>query len=86
MTRIDRLFSGLQRSREKALVVYLTAGDDDRLEGLLQGSLDLHLALRAAGLPSELRITDGGHGWSVWSAALRESLLFLAGAARAGGS
>lgn len=45
--------------------------------------MELHLALRAAGLPCELRLTDGGHGWGVWSAALRESLVFFSDVARA---
>jgi len=65
------------------LPVSLTAGDDDRLEGLLEGALDLHLALRAAGLSSELRIIDGGHGWDVWSAALPDALVFFSRVARA---
>jgi enterochelin esterase-like enzyme len=67
----------IERSKELPLPVYLTAGDDDGLPWLLDGAMDLHLALRAAGLPSELRITDGGHSWSVWTAGLRESLRFF---------
>ncbi|MCB1007280.1 MAG: esterase family protein [Acidobacteria bacterium] len=78
------LLPSFERAAETLpLPVFLTAGDDDRLDGLLQGTLDLHLALRAAGLPSELRILDGGHGWDVWSAALPDALLAFSRIARA---
>jgi enterochelin esterase family protein len=62
--------------------LFLTCGDDDEL-GLEEGSLLLHRALDRAGVPSELRVTDGGHGWAVWARELDPVLRFV-GAAFAG--
>jgi enterochelin esterase family protein len=59
------------------LPTYLTVGDDDGLD-LYRGAVDFYAALAEAELPAELRVTDGGHGWGVWAAALRETLLFFA--------
>lgn len=59
-----------------SLPVYLTTGDDDGLRNYRDAAL-LHDALRRAGLASELRVTDGGHGWAVWSRELPAALVFL---------
>jgi S-formylglutathione hydrolase FrmB len=61
---------------ELRLPTYLTVGDDDALD-LYRTAVDFYAALREAEMPAELRITDGGHGWAVWAAALRETLLFF---------
>jgi S-formylglutathione hydrolase FrmB len=75
------LIAPLQAS-ELRLPIYLTVGDDDGTR-LLEGAVDFHAALRAAELPSELRITDGPHSWEVWDHALRETLVFFAEVFRA---
>lgn len=54
--------------------VYLVSGDED---GFLPQTLELYGALREAGVPAELRVTDGGHGWRVWRAALPGALRFF---------
>lgn len=46
-------------------------GDDD---SLLPLSVDLHLAMRKAGIPSELRVHNGKHNWEYWHLALRDAL------------
>jgi S-formylglutathione hydrolase FrmB len=62
--------------------LFLTCGDDDDL-GLDEATLLFYLALRRAGVPAELRITDGGHDWQLWSRELGPVLRFV-GAAFAG--
>jgi S-formylglutathione hydrolase FrmB len=62
--------------------LFLTCGDDDEL-GLEEGSVLLHRALERAGIASELRVTDGGHGWAVWARELDPVLRFV-GTALAG--
>jgi S-formylglutathione hydrolase FrmB len=59
--------------------VYLACGDDDELE-LAQATLLFYEALHRAGIPVELRISDGGHNWEVWARELEPMLRFAAGA------
>lgn len=47
----------------------LTASDDDPYDTHLR-SVALYQMLRDRGIEPELRITDGGHSWSVWKAEL----------------
>jgi S-formylglutathione hydrolase FrmB len=61
---------------ERRPALYLSCGDDDEL-GLEEGTLLFYLALRRAGVRTELRITDGGHDWSVWSRELDPMLRFV---------
>lgn len=56
--------------------VFLTCGDDDELD-LEEGNLLFFLALKRAGVDAELRITDGGHGWEVWSREIDPVLRFV---------
>ena len=72
--------------------VWLEAGDDD-FPALLDGTVRLHLRLRAAGLDSELRVEDGGHDWGNWRRAIVPALAWLSpkldatcGRAAAGGA
>lgn len=58
------------------LHVYLMTGDDDR-DHIVSGTTELYLELREAGVPTELRITDGAHEWPVWDKGLIETLLFF---------
>ncbi len=71
-------FAWVSRPKELGLRLptYLTVGDDDGLD-LYRGAVDFYAALSEAEMPAELRVTDGGHGWGVWAAALRETLLFF---------
>jgi S-formylglutathione hydrolase FrmB len=59
--------------------LYLTCGDDDELD-LEEGNLLFHLALKRAGIESELRMTDGGHSWEVWARELDPVLRFIGAA------
>lgn len=52
---------------------FLDCGDDDFL---LRFSTALHLKMKAAGLPCELRVRDGGHTWEYWHTALYTALPF----------
>ncbi len=71
-----------QKESEFRLQVYISTGDDDDAR-VVQGSVDLHNALRDAGLPAELRITNGAHTWEVWDHGMRETLIFFANVFRA---
>ena len=48
-------------------------GDDDFL---LPVAVEFHLALKQAGVKSELRVRNGIHNWEYWHQALREALPF----------
>lgn len=54
--------------------VLLTCGDDD---AFLKSTVQAYLALQEAGVASELRITDGTHGWATWRAAVGDVLVLL---------
>lgn len=58
--------------------VLLTSGDDDQF-GAYISTFELFIALRDAGVPADLRITDGGHTWAVWRDTLPDVLRFFAG-------
>lgn len=70
------------KESELRLPVWIAVGDDDS-DGLLRGSLDLHLALRQAELPTELRIVNGAHTWEVWDQTLKDALIHFANVFRA---
>lgn len=52
---------------------FLDCGDDDYL---LAQSERLHLLMRQAGIPCELRVRNGTHNWEYWHTGLRQSLPF----------
>lgn len=56
--------------------IYLTAGDDDSF-GLYRGAMATYVALREAGVPTELRISDGKHSWKLWRRELGPALRFV---------
>jgi enterochelin esterase family protein len=57
--------------------IYLASGDDDYF-GFWRGAALLFMELHDAGIPAELRITDGGHDWTYWADALDPALRFVA--------
>jgi S-formylglutathione hydrolase FrmB len=57
---------------------FITCGDDDGFF-LWRGAVALHETLQAGGRPSELRITDGDHVWSVWKLTIVDALRFIDG-------
>ena len=57
----------------KTVKWFLDCGDDDFL---LQLSVDLHFKMKAAGIPGQLRVRDGGHTWEYWHSALYTALPF----------
>jgi S-formylglutathione hydrolase FrmB len=72
------LVPGLAAASQRP-ALFLTCGDDDEL-GLEEGSVLLHRALERAGVASELRVTDGRHGWAVWARELDPVLRFVGAA------
>jgi len=57
----------------KSVKWFLDCGDDDTLMPL---SEELHLKMRAAGIPCEFRVRDGAHTWEYWHTALYLALPF----------
>ncbi len=57
--------------------VFLLTGDHDRFHQITDGTKDLYLTLRAADIPAELRIVDGGHTFDVWTPGLKETMIFF---------
>ena len=57
----------------KTVKWFLDCGDDDTLMPL---SEELHLKMRAAGIPCEFRVRDGAHTWEYWHTALYLALPF----------
>lgn len=55
---------------------FLTCGDADGFF-LWRGAVALHETLQAAGRPSQLRITDGDHVWSLWRRSIVDALHFI---------
>ena len=56
--------------------LWLAAGDDDGF-GFELGTVEMFLALRARGIPVELRIADGGHDWTYWRSVVADLLRFI---------
>jgi enterochelin esterase-like enzyme len=54
-------------SLKKSVRWHIDAGDDD---GLSEGNSLVHVAMRKKEIPHEFRISDGGHNWNYWRAAL----------------
>lgn len=69
------LIPALQAARPRPRL-YLACGDDDGL-GLEVATIRFYLALREAGIAAELRITDGGHDWTLWARELEPLLRFV---------
>ncbi|MEM6677522.1 MAG: alpha/beta hydrolase family protein [Pseudomonadota bacterium] len=57
--------------------ILLAVGDDDFF-GLYDGTVELYIDLRRAGLKPELRVGDGGHDWDYWRGAAAEAFRFFA--------
>jgi enterochelin esterase family protein len=69
------LIGGFARALKRP-ALFLTCGDDDELD-LEEGNLLFYRALKHAGIGAELRITDGGHDWGLWSRELESVLRFV---------
>ena len=71
------LFGLIPKAEPAPPAVFLTSGDDDEL-GFHRGTMRLFIDLEAAGVPVELRITDGGHDWALWAEQIEPALRFFA--------
>jgi S-formylglutathione hydrolase FrmB len=69
------LVPGFARSTVRP-ALFLTCGDDDELD-LAWGNVLFHRELARAGIEAELRITNGGHDWGLWSRELESVLRFV---------
>lgn len=56
--------------------VLLAVGDNDYWD-LQDGTVEMYIELRRAGLDPELRVGDGGHDWGYWGSALPDMLRFF---------
>ncbi len=62
----------LSQSPQKP-AIWLQAGDDD-FPSIVDGTVRMHLALKEAGIESELRIDNGGHEWRMWRDVIASAL------------
>ena len=66
-----------EKSDTARMHVFLMTGDHDPFHQITDATTDLYLTLRAADIPAELRIVDGGHTFEVWTQGLKESMIFF---------
>ncbi len=64
------------------LGVWLAAGDRD-FSSIVTGTVRLHQELRERKIETHLRIDDGEHTWSLWSAAVQPALVWVSSRMRA---
>lgn len=69
---------GLPSPADVCMNVYITVGDDD--EDWWRDAPEFYAALVEAGIPAELRISDGGHTWAYVVSTLEDVLRFFADA------
>lgn len=55
---------------------YIVSGDDDVLDAE-KHAVTFYSKLKDAGVPAELRITQGGHDWRLWRAVFPEALTYV---------
>jgi S-formylglutathione hydrolase FrmB len=65
-----------EATKEKLRTVkwFVDCGDDDFL---LDRNIEFIQAMRAAQIPCEFRVRDGGHTWEYWHSALYNCLAFV---------
>jgi enterochelin esterase-like enzyme len=68
------LVEAMPDDQKKAVRWYIDCGDDDFL---FEGNSLIHIAMRKKEIPHEFRISNGGHTWSYWRAALPTVLAFI---------
>ena len=56
---------------------YIDCGDDDFL---IEGNIEVHLAMKEKDIPHEFRVRDGAHNWTYWRESLPEVLRFISDA------
>ncbi|MDI6025148.1 alpha/beta hydrolase family protein [Corticibacterium sp. UT-5YL-CI-8] len=77
----ENLFTLAQDAKEAGVQLppsYITVGDDDGWH-LWRGAIALHQTLLETGQPSQLRVTDGDHLWSLWKVVVADALEFVNG-------
>lgn len=62
--------------------LWLQAGDQD-FPAILDGTVQLHQALRRLGIGSTLRVDDGRHDWPSWASHVVPALRWLSGQVQA---
>ena len=69
-----KLMTSMPDSLKKAVRWHIDCGDDDFLS---QGNALIHVAMQKKEIPHKFSITDGGHNWKYWRAALPVVLEFV---------
>lgn len=54
--------------------LYFDIGADDQF---FEGTADLHVTLRNAGIRHRFRVSEGGHNWEFWRMSLEQALLHI---------
>ena len=66
--------SDAQKEQLRSVVWFVDCGDDDFL---LDRNIEFIQAMRAARIPCQFRVRDGGHNWEYWHSALYTCLPFV---------
>lgn len=72
------LFPEMSAGKEKALNIYMVNGDEEQT--LCRSNEELHILMQQSGIAHEYRVTDGGHSFRVWCAAIPGALRFISDA------
>lgn len=65
-------------AKAKALNIYMVNGDEEQT--LCRSNEELHILMLQSGIAHEYRVTDGGHSFRVWCAAVPGALRFISDA------
>ena len=66
--------SDMQKEQLRSIAWFVDCGDDDFL---LDRNIEFIQAMRAAQIPCQFRVRDGGHTWEYWHSALYTCLPFV---------
>ena len=66
--------SDAQKDQLRSVAWFVDCGDDDFL---LDRNIEFYQAMRAAQIPCQFRVRDGGHTWEYWHSALYTCLPFV---------
>ncbi|MDR1623386.1 MAG: esterase family protein [Tannerellaceae bacterium] len=67
--------SDTKKEELRSIVWYVDCGDDDFL---IDRNIEFYQVMRAAQIPLQFRVRDGGHTWEYWHSALYTCLPFIA--------
>ena len=68
------MLDNLDVNKIKTVRYYFDCGDDDNLS---LGNCEMHIKMKALGIPHEFRMRDGKHNWIYWRSGIVDALEFI---------